>query len=99
MRDMAASHYVEARHSMFLAITLAGVATPISSYIIIGLDCAINLYRGSKIYYNIKIKNKSLEEGKWDICVSERTFSYSKPITPCSLAAIPLKLFSLYYLL
>ena len=66
MRDMAASHYVEARHSMFLAITLAGVATPITSYIIIGLDCAINLYHGSKIFYNIKINNKSLEEGKLD---------------------------------
>ena len=41
--------YMEARHSMFLAITLAGVATPLTSYCIIGMDFALNIYHGWKI--------------------------------------------------
>ena len=64
MRDMAANHYVEARHAMFLSITLAGVATPLTSFIIIGLDFLINFFHASRICYNIKIKKKSVEDGK-----------------------------------
>ena len=67
MRDMAAHHYIEARHAMFLAITLAGVATPITSYIIIGLDFVLNLFQASRIYYNVRMKNNSVENGK--ICI------------------------------
>ena len=56
--------YMEARHSMFLAITLAGVATPLTSYCIIGADFALNIYHGWKIVTASKNTGKSKDEGK-----------------------------------
>ena len=47
-------HYMESRHATVLAIILGGVATQTSSYCIIGMDFAINIYHGLRIVYRFK---------------------------------------------
>ena len=57
-------HYMESRHATVLAIILGGVATQTSSYCIIGMDFAINIYHGLKIVYRFKQEgNISKEQG------------------------------------
>ena len=52
----ACDHYVETRHALFLATVLADLATPATTYVIIGMDFLLNIYHGSKIVYFIKKK-------------------------------------------
>ena len=57
-------HYMESRHATVLAIILGGVATQTSSYCIIGMDFAINIYHGLKIVYRFKQgENISKDQG------------------------------------
>ena len=55
----ACDHYVETRHALWLATVLADVATPATTYVIIGMDFLLNIYHGSKIVYFIKKKKAS----------------------------------------
>ena len=52
-------HYMEVRHASFLAIMLGGVATQATTYCVIGMDFALNIYHGLKIVYNLKYSKKS----------------------------------------
>ena len=55
---------MEKRHATVLAIILGVVATQASSYCIIGMDFAINIYDGLKIVYRFKHGgNISKEQG------------------------------------
>ena len=47
-------HYMETRHATVLAIILGGVASQASTYCIIGMDFAINIYHGLKIVHRFK---------------------------------------------
>ena len=61
-------HYMETRHATVLAIILGGVATQASSYCIIGMDFAINIYHGLKIVYRFKQEgNISKDQGDFFI--------------------------------
>ena len=48
-KAMICGHMAETRHAVFLSIILGGVATPESTYCIIGIDFLINIYNGMKI--------------------------------------------------
>ena len=50
---------MEVRHASFLAIMLGGVATQATTYCVIGMDFALNIYHGLKIVYKLKYSNKS----------------------------------------
>ena len=56
-------HYMETKHAVFLAVILGGVATPESTYCILGMDSLINLYHSFKIIIKSKNKIYSQEEG------------------------------------
>ena len=47
-------HYMESRHSLFLAIMMGSVATPATTYIIVGMDFVINIFSGLKIVYKLR---------------------------------------------
>ena len=55
----AVSHYVEARHALFLATILGDAATLATTSVIIGMDFLSNIYHGLKIVYFIKKKKAS----------------------------------------
>ena len=48
-----ATHYMESKQSVFYCVTLASI-TPLTGYIIIATDFAINIYHGLKIIYKMK---------------------------------------------
>ena len=52
----ACTHYVEARHAIFLATILGDVATIATTFVIIGMDFLLNIYHALKIVYFIKKK-------------------------------------------
>lgn len=59
------NHYMETRHAIAMSIIIGGVATPASTYCVIGMDFMINVYRGLKIIYRSKIThNISKTEGR-----------------------------------
>ena len=56
-------HYMESRHSLFLAIMMGSVATPATTYIIVGMDFVINIFSGLKIVYKLRYsKEKNAKE-------------------------------------
>ena len=59
---------METRHCMFIAVNLAAIATDATTYVILGIDFAINTFQALKIAYNIKYKNHSYEDGKLNHC-------------------------------
>ena len=52
-------HYVESRHAVFMAIMVGSLLTPLTTYIILGMDFAINIYKGFEIVYLLKYSKKS----------------------------------------
>ena len=56
-------HYMETKHAVFLAVILGGVATPETTYCILGMDSLINMYHSLKIIIKMKNKSYSREEG------------------------------------
>ena len=62
---LAANHFMETKHAIFLAVILASVATPTTGYCIIGIDFAINLFNGLKIVYALKYKKVPISDGKF----------------------------------
>ena len=60
----AVSHYVEARHALFLVTILADAATLSTTSVIIGIDFLLNIYHGLKITYFIKKKKASPSDEK-----------------------------------
>ena len=51
---LSCNHYMESRHALFLAIMLGSVATPASTFIILGLDFVINIYLCLKIVHKLR---------------------------------------------
>ena len=51
-------HYVESRHAVFMAIMVGSLLTPLTTYIILGMDFAINIYKGFEIVYLLKHSTK-----------------------------------------
>ena len=60
-------HYVESRHAVFMAIMVGSLLTPLTTYIIIGMDFAINIYKGLEIVYLLKYSKKynAVNHGKF----------------------------------
>ena len=63
-RNLCRRHYMETRHCMFIAVNLAAIATDATTYLILGIDFAINMFQALKIAYNMKYRNHSYEDGK-----------------------------------
>ena len=63
-RTLFRRHYMETRHCMFIAVNLAAIATDTTTYLILGIDFAINMFTCLKIVYNMKYRKHSYEEGK-----------------------------------
>ena len=60
-------HYMESRHALFFAIIIGSVATPLTIYLVIGIDFIMNIYNG--IYVVLMIKRKgNCEEDKEGVC-------------------------------
>ena len=59
-------HLIETAHAVQLTIVLASVATPMTTYMILGMDFLINIYHGLKIVYQLKYSEKenAKHEGK-----------------------------------
>ena len=59
-------HLIETAHAIQLTIVLASVATPMTTYIMLGTDFLINVYNGLKIVYQLKLSKKenTKDEGK-----------------------------------
>ena len=55
---------MEKRHCMFIAVNLAAIATDATTYLILGIDFAINIFHAIEIVYNMKYRNHSYEDGK-----------------------------------
>ena len=51
-------HLIETAHAIQLTIVLASVATPMTTYIMLGTDFLINVYNGLKIVYQLKLSKK-----------------------------------------
>ena len=64
-KALACLHLTETRHAVFLSIILGGVATPESTYCIIGIDFLINIFHGLKIIR----KSNSGQDGVF-ICIA-----------------------------
>ena len=56
---LACIHYVESRHAVFVAILAGSLLTPLTTYIIIGMDFTINILKGLEIVYLLKYSKKS----------------------------------------
>ena len=56
---------IETAHALQLTIVLASVATPFTTYMILGMDFLINQYNGLHIVYQLKLSKKenAKEEG------------------------------------
>ena len=63
-RNLCRRHYMETRHCMFIAVNLAAIATDATTYLILGIDFAINMFQALKIAYNMKYRKHSYEDGK-----------------------------------
>ena len=57
---------METRHCLFLAVMLGSVANTVTTYCIIGLDFAINIYHGFSIVKMAKLKGKDDYDGRFD---------------------------------
>ena len=55
---ISSTHLIETAHALQLTIVLASVATPITTYLILGMDFLINVYNGLKIVYQLKLSKK-----------------------------------------
>ena len=54
--EITISHAIGTRHALFISYTLGSIATPTSSFIILGTDFLINLYSSIKLLW-VKKKN------------------------------------------
>ena len=72
-------HFIESAHALNMAILLGSVATPLTTYIIIGLDFSINIYHGLKIVYQLKFSKKenAKDEGKMSYFWCRNCYTYS----------------------
>ena len=57
---------METRHCLFLAVMLGSVANPVTTYCVIGMDFAINIYHGYRIVKLAKLKGKDDYDGRFD---------------------------------
>ena len=75
--NLCSQHYMESRHALFMAIIIGSVATPLTVYLIIGLDFLINIYNCLYVVLMVKKKGK-FEEDDEGMCVSiqERYFVF-----------------------
>ena len=55
---LSSTHLIETAHALQLAIVLASVATPITTYTILGMDFLINISHGLHIVYQLKENKK-----------------------------------------
>ena len=51
-------HYAKTKHAVFLAVILGGVATPETTYCLVGMDLMINTYKSIQIVRNGQNGNK-----------------------------------------
>ena len=58
-------HYMETKHAVFLAVILGGVATTESTYCILALDFAINLYHTIRIIKSGGLTNEKSKLNKY----------------------------------
>ena len=60
-------HYVASRHAVFVAILAGSLLTPLTTYIILGMDFAINIFKGLEIVYLLKYskKNNAKNQGRF----------------------------------
>ena len=63
---LATLHYIESKHGLFLAVMVGSVASPLSTWIILGMDFVIDIYHGLKIVYMLKTSKEEEKniEGK-----------------------------------
>ena len=59
--NLSSQHYMESRHALFMAIIIGSVATPLTLYLVIGLDFLINIY--NCLYVVMMIKKNGKSEG------------------------------------
>ena len=65
---LATLHYIESKHGLFLAVMVGSVASPLSTWIILGMDFVIDIYHGFKIVYMLKSskeEEKNIEGKCW----------------------------------
>ena len=60
--NLCSIHYMESRHALFFAIIIGSVATPLTIYLVIGLDFIMNIYNGLYVVHMIKKKGKFEED-------------------------------------
>ena len=76
-RNLCRRHYMETRHCMFIAVNLAAIATDATTYLILGIDFAINMFQALKIAYNMKYRNHSYEDGKINFLIESKEVAKS----------------------
>ena len=69
------------RHVLFLSIVIGTLATPVTCYVMIGIDTVLNLLNGAKIVYNwnyskkenAKQTGKNTQHAQWTLNKFENT--------------------------
>ena len=76
-------HLIETAHALQLTIVLASVATPMTTYIILGMDFLINISHGLHIVYQMKENSK--DEGMRAVFGADTTFFFKFTLILCWL--------------
>ena len=58
--NLCSQHCMKSRHALFMAIIIGSVATPLTVYLVIGLDFLINIY--NCLYVVLMLKRRGISE-------------------------------------